>query len=387
MKTVVADHWAGADALEPRIREILDAKLIRRETGPYRALSDDTVISGLERLLRGNGVTDFRIENLGRMPGGASKEQFWFTLVTGGKSERLVLRIDPLESIVETCRLREAELLTAMQGYLPLPAVRFVDGTGNYLGQPGTVTTFVSGVSKPPANKNVVSGVGTSFSQEWRDRLVPAFVDHLARIHGFDWRQAELPHFQAPAADSQQAALWQVNWWTKVWRDDLTHPYPMLTLAERWMRERLPHCDELVLLHGDYRTSNFMFDPETAKFTAVLDWELAHIGDFHEDLGWSIQRLFAGPPENGQTYICGLLTREDFLTRYEAATGRTVNRKTLAFYEVLNAYKTAVMNLGSGEGAALRQNNHQDVLLTLLAAVGHTFITDIVRIIADEKHL
>jgi len=59
-----------------------------------------------------------------------------------------------------------------------------------------------------------------------------------------------------------------------------------MTLAEQWMRDRLPETDDLVLLHGDYRVGNFLFDAESGQFNAVLDWELAHIGDFHEDLGW-----------------------------------------------------------------------------------------------------
>ncbi|MBB3082363.1 aminoglycoside phosphotransferase (APT) family kinase protein [Geodermatophilus sabuli] len=302
-----------------------------------------------------------------------------------------MLRLDPPEGIVETCRHREAEVFGAMAGRVPTPAVRFLDGDGSHLGAPGIVTSFIPGVTTPPVDATLVSGVGTTFTQEWRQRLVPQFLEFLTRIHGTDWRSSDLPHFTAPTAHPRQAALWQVNWWSRVWRDDQVDPYPLITLAERWMRERLPaihaESDDLVLLHGDYRTGNFMFDPDSGRFTAVLDWELAHIGDFHEDLGWILQRLFAGPAEDGEVLACNLMTRDELLDRYQAATGRTVNPRTLAFYEVLAAYKCAVMNLGTGYSAAIRGHNHQDVLLSFLAPVGHVFLGEIASIIEREGEL
>ena len=392
----VSDGSTGQHArfedMEPRVKQLLDEKLIRREKGPYRSLSDAEVNAKLDRLLRANGLSDFCIESISRLAGGASKEQFIFTLVSGAglekRSEKLVLRMDPLEGVVETCRYREAELLQAFHGLLPLPEVRFIDGEGAHLGQPGVITSFVSGVTKPPAqSKVVVSGVGTSFTPEWRAKLVPQFIESLRQIHAFDWRKASLPHFQAPTAHREQAALWQVNWWTRVWNDDHIPAYPLFTTGERWLREHLPSCDELVVIHADYRTGNFMFDPETGKFTAILDWELAHIGDFHEELAWTLQRLFAGEPEGGKSYICGLMTKEDFLAQYQAATGRKVNPRTLAFYEALGAYKCATQLLGSSLAAAVRQNNHQDLLLTWLVPLGHTFLADMARVIKAEKNL
>ncbi|MET0984172.1 MAG: phosphotransferase family protein [Steroidobacteraceae bacterium] len=372
--------------IESRIGEMLDDKLTRRHKGPYRALSDAAVMEKLSRLLRAHVGPNFQIESIGRLAGGASKEQFLFTSRIGTRVEKLVLRMDPLEGVVETCRFREAELLRAMQGRLPVPEVRFLDGDGTYLGQPGVVTSFLNGVTKPPVqNKIVVSGVGTSFTSEWRARLAPQFVQNLVIIHQFDWGAAALPHFEAPSAGTTQAALWQVNWWSRVWNEDHIDTYPLLTMAEHWLREHLPACDEPVLVHGDYRTGNFMFDADSGEFTAILDWELAHIGDFHEELAWTIQRLFAGEPEKGKSHVCGLMTREDFLTEYEAATSRRVNERTLGFYEILGAYKCATQLLGSSLAAASRQNNHQDLLLTWLVPLGHTFLGEIVRLIKEQK--
>jgi aminoglycoside phosphotransferase (APT) family kinase protein len=98
-----------------------------------------------------------------------------------------------------------------------------------------------------------------------------------------------------------------------------------------------------------------------------------------------MQRLFAGPAEDGRTLACSLLERDELIRRYEEATGRAVNRRTLAFYEVLGAYKCAVMNLGTGYSAAIRGHNHQDVLLSFLAPVAHVFLTEMARIISEES--
>ncbi|WP_342661461.1 hypothetical protein Rruber_05232 (plasmid) [Rhodococcus ruber] len=382
---VANDVGRHLDRLEPRVAELLDAKLARCGQGPYQPLGAYEVIKRLTALVQASGITEFSLGGVQRMPGGASKEQFSFTMTVPGRApEQLVLRLDPPESVVETCRYREDEAFRAYSGIVPTPTTRFLDGEGTYLGQPGIITTFIDGVTKPPSDAIVVSGVGTAFTPQWRDRLIPQFIDNLTKIHGLPWRDADLAHFRAPDAHPTEAALWQVNWWSRVWRDDCVDPYPLLTLAEEWMRDRLPHTDELVLLHGDYRTGNFMFDAESGRFTAVLDWELAHIGDYHEDLGWIVQRLFAGASQDGELLVCNLLTREELIGRYEAATGRHINPHTLTFYEMLAAYKCAVMNLGTGYAAAIRGHNHQDVLLSWLTPVAHTFLGEIARILERE---
>jgi len=364
----------------------MDSKMARRGTGPYRTLDSDRLKERVGPWLEEVFGASVSIDRFERMPGGASKEQFIFdTRDAGGEARRHVLRVDPLESIIETCRLREGEMLRAIANVVPVARVEAIDGDGSSLGQPALVTSFVQGATKPPTEgRTVVSGVGTAFPRAWRERLLPHFLKHLAAIHAFDWREADLPHFSAPTDHPQEAALWQVNWWSRAWHEDATSPVPFLAFVEQWMRRNLPSCEEPVVVHGDYRTGNFMFDLETAEITAILDWELVHLGDFHEDLGWIVQRLFSAASEDGESLACSLVTREALIEAYHEATGRSVNLRTLAFYEVLAAYKCAVMNLGTGTGVAGRGNNHQDIVLSWLASCGHIFCTDMARIIEAE---
>lgn len=135
-------------------------------------------------------------------------------------------------------------------------------------------------------------------SAAWPARLSPQFIDLLATIHGFEFRNAALPHFGIPDADAdpRQAARWRVNLWSYMWRECAREPMPIFAVTEAWLRRNLPACSELVLLHGDFRTGNYLFDEESGDVTCILDWELSHIGDYHEDLAWTIATGFEIDP-------------------------------------------------------------------------------------------
>jgi aminoglycoside phosphotransferase (APT) family kinase protein len=363
--------------IEPRIFAILEEKKARRLTGPYIPRSIAQVTASLESLYGPGSISGLR-----RMAGGASKEQFVFD--HGG--ERLVLRMDPLEGLIETCRRREDQVLRAMHGVVPVPEVRHADIDGATFGLPALVTTFVPGVAKPPQAAASVSGLRTDFDAHWIALLAPAFIDNLVRIHGFDYRAAALPDFEMPGGDPREMALRQVNWWAKVWADDVVDAFPIMALAECWLRENLPACTDPVLVHGDYRTGNYLFDPAGGEVTAILDWELAHVGDFHEDLAWNLQPIFANRGADGETMISGLFRRDEFLSAYENASGRTVDPAALFFYDVLAAWKCAVIDLSSCLTAARDGNNHQDALLSWLATSAHVVLSHLTALLEKGRH-
>ena len=181
--------------------------------------------------------------------------------------------------------------------------------------------------------------------------------------------------FQVPDADEYQAARWQVNWWSSAWRDDAIEGSPIMGLAERWMRDNLPKTSELVVVHADFRTGNYLFNDETKEITTILDWELAHIGDFHEDLAWII--CHKGVTEDGQVMASGMMTPEDLCQRYSELTGRQVDESALHFYRVLCVYKCVVICLATSAQTAGKQHSHQDILLSWLTAAGHSFSAEL----------
>ncbi|MBA2935522.1 phosphotransferase family protein [Sphingomonas sp. CGMCC 1.13654] len=372
--------------IEPRIKTILDRTVRQRATGPYRPKSDAEVIAMLGRFFAHKGYREVAVTQVSRMSGGASKEQFAFTFRHAGdtEGERLVLRMDPLEAIAQTCRGREAEVQRLMADHLPIAPVRFHDADGDLLGQPAVILGFVAGVTEPTALRGKgVSGMGGQLG-EFAAKLAPQYIHALATTHRFDVANTTFDYFSVPRANSRQAAIWQVNWWSRVWWDSLVEPVPMVTLAERWLRENAPVCDTPVLVHSDLRMGNFMFEEPSGDFTAVLDWELAHIGDLHEDLAWTTQKIFGAWRDDGVFLVSGLLPRDEFFRLYEEASGNRIDPVRLHYYEVLNAYKCAVMDLGQAMRAAKEGNNHQEVVLTWLGSAGAVFLDHIVTLIGDR---
>ncbi len=380
-----AAAWSSGD-IEARIAHVLARKMARRGQGGYSARSVAEVTAQLDALFAHEGLREVRISDVARMTGGASKEQFAFTLQHADAApERLVLRMDPWMGIVETCRGREAQMLKAFAGVVPVPALRFVDADGLYLGQPGLITRWVSGTTAPTdIAAQAVTGVGIRF-EHWIARLAPQFVANLARIHAFDWRRAELSYFDAPTPGTTQAALRQVNWWSRVWQQDLVEADPLVTVVGRWLREHAPVCERPVVVHGDYRIGNFMFVEPSGEFSAVLDWELAHLGDFHEDLAWSVQRLFGTPRADGELLISGLMPREEFFQRYAEAAGVSINLNTIRYYEILNAWKCIIINNSSACCAARESQSHQDLVLTWMAFGSAVFMAQLDELFSSVK--
>jgi len=375
---------AGPLDLEPEIAVVLARRRRNRLKGPYRPRSEAEIQPLLQSFMeKQEGHARDKVVNVARLGGGASKEQFRYDLVApDGTSQRYVLRMDPLESIVETSRLREFDALRAFEGLLPAPRAMWLDADGAHFGAPTIVTSFVNGVTKPKgAPGGNVSGLGTNVGPEWRDVLAKDYIRHWATIHAYDWRSNKLPSFVVPNKDPQQAARLHLNWWTQVWIDDVVEPNPTLAAIEGWLRDDIPPCTEFVFCHSDYRTGNYLIDEDTRKISAVLDWELAHLGDFHDDLGSAVCKTQGHRDEKGVFLCSGLLPRRQFLDRYMDATGRTVDIKTLHYYEVLNNFKAIVVMMATSHRIATEKHNHQNALQTWIIPAAHVVLSETCRLI------
>lgn len=386
------------DDMEPSIAAMLDRKRATiQDWGDYHPVGVDAVRLGLNRFLADRGseswdsdTTDHTsprdhatVRAVRPLGGGASNEQYIVELERpDGPRERVVLRIDAVAGVMETDRQREFDVLTFLSSRFPVPSPRWVEPRGEVLGRPFLATGFVDGVTAPSQDAGEsVSGMQTTLSGELRDDLADQFVRNLVLLHSLPVDDAAVGTLQVPDRDPYQAARWQVNWWSRVWRDDSVIPFPLVAGIQAWLRSHLPRQRRLALVHGDYRTGNYLFDEDTHRVTAVLDWELAHIGDPHEDLAWCVQRMYSTVGENGERLVTGLMTREDLITRYEHLSGHPVDSETLHFYEVLCAFKSLVATLASSVRAARDRQSHQDVLLAWLASCGYLFAADIITMI------
>jgi len=371
--------------METLNRHLLDRRAAKRGFPPYRPALIPEMAALLSKYFE-KVLPGAHIDGVRRAGGGGSKEQFFFTITKGdGSAQDYLMRMDPFLALTETDRRREFILLEAMAGHVPVPEAVWIDASGSHFPQPAAIMKVVPGVAKPSTSAAKVSGLGLWLGEELREKLRDQFLDHLITIHSYDYRTNPLSGYEIPDADPKQAARWTTNYWHELWRIDRVETRPIIALTEQWLIDNLPDCpiENLVLTHGDYRTGNYLFDEASGEITALLDWELARIGDFHEDIAWVLMRLF-GTWEEDTFRASDLYGREEFITEYERRSGRTIDRATLHFYEVLSNFKTYII-CTSGLAAARLQYNHQDVLLTFLGAAIPMFAGDLVRLLAQGQ--
>jgi aminoglycoside phosphotransferase (APT) family kinase protein len=366
----------AASGLEPAIERELEAR--RRRLGENRAPFVMPPLADIEQrlsalvaaMLPGRaGIHGFQ-----PLTGGASKQHFLFDLEERGGARRpLVLRTALGECLGTPPNFRrESEIQRALCGVVPVPEVVCVDADGEHFRAPAIVLERVSGVTAPPEAAGRPSGLGLLFPPARRARLGPAFVENLARIHRFadDPRAWSFASFERPKPKTREAAQGVIAWWRRVWSDDALEDHPMVQVAFDWLVENAPVTETVSLVHGDYRSGNFLFDPQTNAVTAILDWELARFGDRHEDLGWTLSSINAATDENGGSFVCGLEPRASFLARYEELSGLPIDSERLFFYEVFAELKVAVIALGIGPRNADSQQAHAHLANLVFSPLG-----------------
>jgi aminoglycoside phosphotransferase (APT) family kinase protein len=165
---------------------------------------------------------------------------------------------------------------------------------------------------------------------EERASLTEDFITNLVRIHACDWRSLGLDFLGDPGP-GKGAALRQTEYWANVIERAGFRKKPLVTLAVNWLRNNAPETDSVRLVHGDYRTGNFIYKDK--RIRAILDWEMTHLGDPHEDLVYVLGSLWrSSPPTN---WVCHLLPEEEFLERYERQSGMKVDRQKLDYFQIL----------------------------------------------------
>ena len=367
----------------PSEREIdlmLTRKMNRRTGPPFLDLSLAKVTAYLTAFLRDHVEGDFELSQQQWFSGGASKIQMGFELTwnepdVGRSTARLVVRMEPTESMNSTSRLREFQILQAFAGTVPVPRVYWVDDEAKWFPEPALIYAFAHGVTKPKLVKNdQISGTGTNFGPELRKRLAPQFVKHLAAIHTFDTRGCDLSAFDMPSLGSTESALWQLNRARRVWEEDRGEDLPFVEVAANWLERNLPLLDRVSVIHGDYRSGNFLFREEDAEITAVLDWERGYLGDRHRDLAWATAYPFGHLAEDGTTFlVSGLMPIDDFCESYEKLSGLTIDPKRMQFFKIFNCYQLMLSTLGTGHRVVRQGKSHQDIVLSWAGAAGYSF--------------
>jgi aminoglycoside phosphotransferase (APT) family kinase protein len=314
------------------------------------------------------------VHGLARVGGGASRETWSFDArwVEGesAREQGFIIRRDPPASLLESNNSLEFELYTALAGSgIPVPVVRWIEPDGANLERPFFVMERLPGASDG-------TGAVLATSAEYagvRPLVVRQHAEILAKIHAFDLDR--VLSLDRPASAAASAAH-EVARWEKTMRADTLEPQPTLELAFSWLKRHLPPPPQrLALIHGDYRTGNFLVDER--GITGVLDWEMAHAGDPIEDIGWLCMKSWRLARDER---IGGICTREEFIALYERSGGVKVDRDALKFWEVFSNVKFAIIFITGTK--SIVQGKTADVVLALTAFINPSLEVELLELIA-----
>ena len=239
--------------------------------------------------------------------------------------------------------LREARLLSAVEGRTRVPTVIATADDESILGVPFYVMEFMHGTvithTIPPAIDN----------PEGRANIADELIRALVEVHSLDWRACGLEGFGKPTGYLDR----QLRRFTGLWEHNKTRELPLVEELYGWLAENKPESPEATIVHGDFRLGNTMFaDEAPARLVAIFDWEMATIGDPLADLGYMTATWSQRDDPTGTmfdlttvTHGEGFPTRDELVTRYEELSGRSMS--DLRWYQALALWKAAVFMEGN----------------------------------------
>ena len=284
----------------------------------------------LTRLVRRIFGSSYSATAIARLSGGASQETWALDAVADGAVPRpLILRRAPPfpgAKMSATSLPMEAKLMQlARAAGVPSPEVLHVLTPEDDLGD-GFLMVRVNGETIP---RKILRDAEFA---DLRPRLAREIGGVLARLHAIDVKQ--LPPLKTLTAADELAQL------RETYKAD-DQPRPVFELAFRWIADHAPREPAPTLVHGDFRHGNFIVDAKGVQ--AVLDWELAHLGDPMRDLGWLCTNSWRFGGINKP--VGGFGTVDELAAGYEEAGGSAVDRARVKFWETFGSLRWGVMCL------------------------------------------
>lgn len=272
-----------------------------------------------------------------KFPGGFSN--ITYCLRTAKKE--YVLRMPPMGAQIQSAHDmgREFRVLSLLEKhYTKVPHVIHYYDKDNIIGSPFYIMEKITGVilragnaPKMEIEKNEMNAIST------------ALVDNLATLHNIDIENTGLLALGKPEGYVSR----QVAGWIKRYFAAETDQIISMNLMADWLTNNLPPHQKPTLLHNDYKYDNLILDPNNlSNIIAVLDWEMATVGDPLMDVGASLAYWFEAGEEAifksyNLTWLPGNLTRKDFVDRYSEKTNRDLSH--ILFYYAFGLFKNAVI--------------------------------------------
>ncbi len=296
-----------------------------------------------------------------RIHGGASRETYRVALRTrasDGTEEELrwIVRRDPEGSLIETERRNEFEAYRAFFGTpVPVPRPLWLEEDPKWLDRPFFVMEEVTGCTASP-----------------QELLAPPYLEQAEKIGEQAWRiLGQIARTDAKAVGltdrmevvrPERCAERELGYWEGVIDEDEPGPQPIGRAAIRWLRRNpAPPARKVGVVHADYRVGNFLVD-ESGEIRAILDWEMAHLGDPLEDLAWSINRTWCWARDDR---VGGLIDRERAIRIWEESSGLSADPEALRWWEVFSGVKALAIWLSAGHEYS--EGKNRDPILAFTA--------------------
>ncbi len=311
-------------------------------------------------LARQIGADRARITKAELLSGGAIGENWRIDLdVAGGRRsgrQTWVLRTDAATRMAMSHDRADefACMRAAHEAGVAVPEPIAVSTERGLIGAPFMIVGMLQGSAQ--GRKLVRDPALAAFGEALAERL----GEELAKLHSIQPPRRDLGFLNVSDQSPAHAAVRQL----RADLDKCSEPRPALEYALAWLDRRSPPAAGLVLVHGDFRTGNYLV--EAGMLTGILDWEFAHWGDRHEDLGWLCARCWRFGSD--QLEAGGVGTREALYRGYERQSGITVERAAMPYWEVLAAARWAVVALLQGERHLTGGERSLELLLTGMMA-------------------
>lgn len=293
-----------------------------------------------------NSYLVLRFESLS---GGACQDNYLVDLHVGNlfypEIKSLVLRTDKGASLFASLTRAEEFIVTELAHKMGVntPEPFLLETNPSFLGNPFYLMQRISGKAN---GRFIVKDPSIS---ELRKNLPSLLAQELSKIHSIKPKDLSLDELRKKLLDGidlerknvAERAISEL----RLQKENLKEPHPAMDLILNWLESNKPDTDEVVLVHGDFRTGNFMVTEN--QLSGILDWEFAHFGDRHEDIAWLCMRdwrfgklkLEAG----------GFAKREVFYKEYEKTIGSAFDPKKVTYWEIVGNLRWAIGSAGQAE--------------------------------------
>ncbi|MGV3664853.1 MAG: phosphotransferase family protein [Leptospira bouyouniensis] len=277
-----------------------------------------------------------KVKEIFHLSGGACQDNYALELLLNSSKQSVVLRTDKGGSLLSSLSKRDeykvAELVFKAGVKTPTPV--YLEENSSIIGAPFFLMEKIAGKA---TGRYITKD--KELDSYRKTKMVSDLATNLAKLH------TVVPESLNDEELKQKLKLVTIqNYMTlaiadlRQSLDELPEAHPAIELCLNWMESHAPNIDKIVLVHGDFRTGNFMMNSEGLQ--GILDFEFAHWGDRHEDIAWLCMRDWRFGRLNKE--VGGFGDRKDFYKEYESTSGISIDPFKVTYWEIMGNLRWAI---------------------------------------------